>query len=77
MTGGDEHGDVTKADVARRLNSSIYDVGKSLATPTDDHFELTFFCECGCMAEVKLSFRGYEAVAGVYLGGHSALGETS
>jgi hypothetical protein len=69
-TAGDaEPGDVTRADVARRLNASIYKTGRSLADGEDDELELTFFCACGCMAEVKRSLRDY-VIRGAVVAGH-------
>jgi hypothetical protein len=45
-----------RADLARQLNASIYKAGQS--RPGDDEeVELTFYCACGCMAEVKRSLR--------------------
>lgn len=70
---GGEQVAVTRADVARRLNDSIYYAGQSLATPQDGDFELTFFCECGCLHPVTLTLAQFDAADGAWLeqSGHS------
>jgi hypothetical protein len=65
----DDADDLTRADLARQLNASIYKAGQSLTDRRDDEFELTFFCACGCMAEVKRSLRDYVA-RGAVVAGH-------
>jgi len=48
----------TKANIARELNMQIREIGGSLQAGGDP---LTFYCECGCMAEVKRTVREYDA----------------
>src|SRR5690242_18066170 len=55
----EEGPDVTRADLARQLNASIYKACRSLTDAEDEELELTFFCACGCMAEIKRSLRDY------------------
>jgi hypothetical protein len=64
---------ISRAELARQLNASIYKAGRSLADLKDEDFELTFFCACGCMAEIRRSLRDY-ASAGAVLEGHSRPG---
>src|ERR1700746_674523 len=54
-----DQAEVTRAELARQLNASIYKAGQSLSVQGDEEFELTFLCACGCMAEVKRSLRDY------------------
>lgn len=61
---------VSRAELARELNASIYNAGQSLADLKDEDFELTFFCACGCMAEIRRTLREY-ASAGAVVEGHS------
>lgn len=65
-----EEGAVTRAELARQLNASIYSAGQSLADQEDEDFELTFFCACGCMTEVKRSLQDY-VIRGAVVNGHS------
>jgi hypothetical protein len=65
-----ESGSETRADLARQLNAEIYKAGQSSAHREDEEFELTFFCACGCMAEVKRSLRDY-VIQGAIVPGHS------
>jgi hypothetical protein len=69
-SGDAARGDVAAAEVARRLNASIYKAGESLADERDKEFELTFFCACGCMEEVKRSLQEY-VTRGAVVEGHS------
>ena len=70
-TSGDaKAGDDTRADLARQLNASIYKSAQSRTGQDDEAFELTFFCACGCMAEVKRSLRDY-VTRGAIVAGHS------
>lgn len=62
--------DARRAELARQLNASIYKVGQSLTDQADDEVELTFFCACGCMAEVKRSLRDY-VTRGAVVAGHA------
>jgi hypothetical protein len=64
-----EHSDVTSAELARQLNASIYKAGLSLADQREQEFQLTFFCACGCMAEVKRSLQDY-VTRGAVVAGH-------
>jgi hypothetical protein len=63
-------GDVARADLARQLNASIYKAAQTSAGEEDEELEFTFFCACGCMAEVKRSLRDYVA-RGVIVPGHA------
>jgi hypothetical protein len=65
-----ESGSEARADLARQLNAEIYTAGQSSARQEDEGFELTFFCACGCMAEVKRSLRDY-VIRGAIVAGHS------
>ena len=67
--GGDQTNG-TRAELARELNASIYKAGLSLANESEEEFELTFFCACGCMAEIKRSVHDY-VIRGAVLEGHS------
>jgi hypothetical protein len=60
----------TRIDLALQLNAEIYKAGQSSAQHGDEEFELTFFCACRCMAEVKRSLRDY-VVRGAVIAGHS------
>lgn len=60
----------TRTDLALQLNAEIYKAGQSSAHHDDEEIELTFFCACGCMAEVKRSLRDYVA-RGAIIAGHS------
>jgi hypothetical protein len=62
--------DLARADLARQLNASIYKVAQSLHHQGDEEFELTFFCACGCMTEVKRSLRDY-VTGGAVVAGHA------
>src|SRR6185437_15912838 len=59
LAGSTDEEDVPAAELARRLNASIYKLGQSLVEQRDAEFELTFFCACGCMAAIKRSLREY------------------
>ena len=69
MTGA-ERGEAVGAELARQLNASIYKVALSLTDQRDGEFELTFFCACGCMTEVKRSLEEY-VTRGAVVNGHS------
>jgi hypothetical protein len=60
----------TRADLARQLNASIYNAAQSSAHYEENGAELTFFCACGCMAEVKRSLRDY-VTQGAVIAGHA------
>jgi hypothetical protein len=60
--------DEVRADLARRLNASIYKAAQSFGQWEDE--ELTFVCACGCMAEVKRSLRDY-VTRGAIVTGHT------
>lgn len=62
--------DASRAELARRLNASIYKAGQSLRSQRGEEFELTFFCACGCLAEIRRSLREY-VTRGAVLAGHS------
>ena len=59
-----------RADLARSLNASIYKAGLSLADQSDEEFELTFYCACGCLGEVRRSLPEYVR-RGAVIVGHS------
>ena len=63
-------GDDARADLARQLNASIYKAAQAYACDDDEQLEFTFFCACGCMADVKRSLRDY-VMRGVIVAGHS------
>lgn len=67
---GDAESDDTRADLARQLNASIYKAAQSVTHHEDEGAELTFFCACGCMAEVKRSLRDY-VTRGAIIAGHA------
>jgi hypothetical protein len=48
----------TRADIARDLNRAIWAIADGLPADSDAE-RLTFYCECGCLAEVKLSLTEY------------------
>jgi len=50
---------LSRAELARQLNASIYRAGQGLSDQGDEDFELAFVCACGCMAEVRRSLREY------------------
>jgi hypothetical protein len=62
--------DVARADLARQLNASIYKAAQTCAGDEDNELEFTFYCACGCMAEVKRSLRDY-VTRGVIVAGHA------
>jgi hypothetical protein len=59
---------MTRVDLARRLNASIYNAAQSSGHREDE--ELSFVCACGCMAEVKRSLRDY-VTRGAIATGHA------
>jgi hypothetical protein len=59
-----------RADLARQLNAEIYKAGQFSSHPEEEDFELTFYCACGCMAEVKRSLREY-VIRGAIVSGHA------
>jgi hypothetical protein len=65
-----EESDVRSAELARQLNASIYKAALSLAGQREEESQLTFFCACGCMAEVKRSLRDY-VTHGAIVTGHA------
>jgi hypothetical protein len=65
-----EDSQVAKAGLARELNNQIRKIGSSLTEAGDADETLTFFCECGCMAEIQLSLPEYVA-RGALSEGHS------
>jgi hypothetical protein len=69
-TGDADPGDASRADLALQLNASIYKSAQSRAGQDDDESELTFYCACGCMSEVKRSLRDY-VTRGAIVPGHS------
>ena len=67
-TGDADPEDLTRVDLARQLNSSIYKAAQSSGHRGDE--ELSFVCACGCMAEVKRSLRDY-VTKGAIVTGHA------
>ena len=61
---------LSRAELARQLNASIYRAGQRLSDQDDGDFELAFVCACGCMAEVRRSLREYVG-RGAVVEGHS------
>jgi len=68
-TAHDEQSRGRRAELARQLNASIYQAAQSLAEQGDDDFELTYFCACGCMEEVRRSLWEYVS-RGAVIDGH-------
>jgi hypothetical protein len=68
---------LTKAELARELNKQIRAIGQSLTEPTDVSEELTFFCECGCLAPVRLTLAAFDATDAALAEGHSPPGPPS
>lgn len=71
MRSGDDSGSPAKADLARELNRQIREIGRSLTEPAEASEELTFFCECGCLAPVRLTIAAFEAAGAALARGHS------
>jgi hypothetical protein len=67
----EDNGLVARAELARQLNGAIYEVGRSFSDGDEEDFSVTFYCECGCMAEIKLLLREYDVGAGASIEGHS------
>jgi hypothetical protein len=65
-----DESDVRSAELARQLNASIYKAALSVAGHREEESQLTFFCACGCMAEVKRSLRDY-VTRGAIVTGHA------
>ena len=66
-TGDSDSEEITRAELARQLNASIYTAAQS-AHQQDEEFELTFFCACGCLTEVKRSLRDYVTRGAIVIG---------
>jgi hypothetical protein len=60
----------SRADLACELNLQIRAIVRSLREPADSGEELTFFCECGCLSEVRLTVGTFDAEGGAWLEGH-------
>jgi hypothetical protein len=60
--------DVRRADLARQLNASIYKAAQSFAGDDEETLEVTFFCACGCLTEVKRSLQDYVARGAIVTG---------
>ena len=71
MSPGDHSEPLAKAELARELNLQIREIGQSLTEPSDATAELTFFCECGCLAAVSLTLVGFDAADAALVEGHS------
>jgi hypothetical protein len=56
--------------LARQLNCSIHEIGRRLTARGDEDFDLTFFCQCGCLRPITLTLAGFEAAGGAWLEGH-------
>lgn len=61
---------ISRADLACQLNTSIYKAARALAGHDEETFEVTFFCACGCMTEVKRSLQEY-VTRGAIVTGHA------
>ncbi len=61
---------LSRAELARQLNASIYRAAQCLSDQDDEDFELSFVCACGCMAEVRRSLREYVS-RGAVADGHA------
>jgi hypothetical protein len=70
MRSGDDSESLSRAGLARELNLQIREIGQSLTQPADADEELTFFCECGCLAPVKLTIAAFDAAGGALVQGH-------
>jgi len=68
---------LAKAELARELNGQIREIGASLTEPTEASEELTFFCECGCLAPVRLTLAAFDATGAALMQGHSPPGSPS
>lgn len=73
MKSGDdsEAESLAKAGLAREVNIRIREIAQSLTEPGDVSDELTFLCECGCFASVRLTLPAFEAAGGAQIEGHS------
>jgi hypothetical protein len=58
---GDDSPSPAKAALARELNLQIREIGQSLTLPRDAGAELTFYCECSCLAPVPLTIADFDA----------------
>jgi hypothetical protein len=57
---------LSRADLARQVNSFIYKAAQSSGYQEDAEF--TFVCACGCLAEVTRSLRDYVAIGAIVTG---------
>ena len=64
-------GDRARAQLAREMNLSFQEIASGLSAKRDDDFEVTFYCECGCLEPVKLTLSDFEAAGGALKPGHS------
>jgi sugar (pentulose or hexulose) kinase len=74
---GHDSDSLAKAELARELNKQIREIGQSLTEPADASEELTFFCECGCLAPVRLTLATFDAAGAALAEGHSPPGPRS
>ena len=56
--------------MARQVNSSIHKVALKFKTQGDEDFDLTFFCECGCLRPVTVTLAGFDAAGGAWIEDH-------
>jgi hypothetical protein len=68
---GDDSEPLARAELAHELNLQIREIGRSLTEPNDATAELTFFCECGCLAAVSLTLVSFDAAGAALVEGHS------
>lgn len=54
-----------KAQLARELNLQIREIAATLTDPSEETEELTFYCECGCMQERRLTLAAFDKVGGI------------
>jgi hypothetical protein len=74
---GHDSDSLAKAELARELNKQIRAIGQALTEPANASEELTFFCECGCLAPVRLTIASFDAAGAALAEGHSPLGPRS
>lgn len=77
MRSGHDSDSRAKAELARELNKRIREIGQSLTEPTDASEELIFFCECGCLAPVRLTIAAFDAAGAALADSHSPPGPRS
>jgi hypothetical protein len=68
---------LSRADVAREVNSEIRKVARALTDPSEADTELIFYCECGCLSPLQMTLAALEATGVALLDGHSRPDEES